>query len=617
MQTLDAECERELCSKANKGLCRYKDGECKYRHTRCHNYDSCLHSKCPLAHASQLSAKQCSHGIRCFKPDCPLNHPEGWSACDDGVQCSHYECNSNHPPARKGKCPDGNLCNTNNCKFLHPNMHPNECSWGIKCRQWVCTKTHPISRTHLCPKEDHCNNDACGYLHPPKYAKLSKPIAAMPLIARNEPIITPHSGREQPEIIELSVAEQNFLGSFGKKILDKIREEEGIKDVKVKDGKLQLSGNSSAIANIKSYLKQTLHEKNVTIKNNLKKYLLLSVKGRLMKRFKKKYSTGISYLEISTNAHLTTNDMITIKNCVAEHDKDERGQQCDIDRNVDQSEDEQKEDDDDNDRKSDISNASSSVTNILNNFKHHHLLCKAIKGLQNYSLHTRSWALTQDEITYILKQPQLRTTQNNKSKVDNQRFQITDYLSGLVRSTPNSVVEIFVDHKNGIWRVKVRGFKDNVNNAISKIQNWLNDNIETEVQLSISKVMAIFLRTKASADIKKMEKTDSIKITIMSAAGRKNGNDEQDDNHDCLKLSGSYSRISSAREKSWDVSKIVSQSLRTRLKELRDSDDCEAIGWIKIYTAIERRETAPKVTISIAGLNEEAVDMLLNNAKML
>ncbi|CAF2873311.1 unnamed protein product [Rotaria sp. Silwood2] len=309
--------------------------------------------------------------------------------------------------------------------------------------------------------------------------------------------------------------------------------------------------------------------------------------------------------------------MITIKNCVAEHDKDERGQQCDIDRNVDQSEDEQKEDDDDNDRKSDISNASSSVTNILNNFKHHHLLCKAIKGLQNYSLHTRSWALTQDEITYILKQPQLRTTQNNKSKVDNQRFQITDYLSGLVRSTPNSVVEIFVDHKNGIWRVKVRGFKDNVNNAISKIQNWLNDNIETEVQLSISKVMAIFLRTKASADIKKMEKTDSIKITIMSAAGRKNGNDEQDDNHDCLKLSGSYSRISSAREKSWDVSKIVSQSLRTRLKELRDSDDCEAIGWIKIYTAIERRETAPKVTISIAGLNEEAVDMLLNNAKML
>ncbi|CAF2647141.1 unnamed protein product [Rotaria sp. Silwood2] len=138
--------------------------------------------------------------------------------------------------------------------------------------------------------------------------------------------------------------------------------------------------------------------------------------------------------------------------------------------------------------------------------------------------------------------------------------------------------------------------------------------------------MAIFLRTKASADIKKMEKTDSIKITIMSAAGRKNGNDEQDDNHDCLKLSGSYSLISFAREKveyfleglfeqekqfpcqSWDVSKIVSQSLRTRLKELRDSDDCESIRWIKIYTAIERRETAPKVTISIVGLNEEAVD---------
>ncbi|CAF4933386.1 unnamed protein product [Rotaria sp. Silwood1] len=347
---------------------------------------------------------------------------------------------------------------------------------------------------------------------------------------------------------------------------------------------------------------------------------------------------------MSTNAFLTANDMITIKNRVDGHDEDERGQQCDSDRNVDQSEDEQEdEDDDEDDRKSDISNVSSTVRDISGNFKRHHnctqkfmqvtlcndsedLLSKAIKELQSYSLHTRSWALTQDEITYLLKQPQLNKPSKIKSKVRKQCFQIKDYLNGLVSSTPNSVVEILIIYKNGIWRVKVRGFKDHVDNAVSKIQNWLNDNIETEVQLSISKVMAVFLRTKASSDIKKMEKIDGIKITIMSAACRKHTNDEQTDNNDCLKLSGSYSRISSARKKvedfleglfeqekqfpcpSWDVSKNISQSLRTCLKKLQDSDDCEAIGWLKTYTATERRDTTPRVTISIVGLNEEAVE---------
>ncbi|CAF5086374.1 unnamed protein product, partial [Rotaria sp. Silwood1] len=134
---------------------------------------------------------------------------------------------------------------------------------------------------------------------------------------------------------------------------------------------------------------------------------------------------------MSTNAFLTANDMITIKNRADGHDQDERGQQCDSDRNVDQSEDEQEdEDDDDDDRKSDISNVSSTVRDISGNFKRRHnftqkfmqvtlcndsedLLSKAIKELQSYSLYTRSWALTQDEITYLLKQPQL----NKPSKI--------------------------------------------------------------------------------------------------------------------------------------------------------------------------------------------------------
>ncbi|CAF2647099.1 unnamed protein product [Rotaria sp. Silwood2] len=461
-----------------------------------------------------------------------------------------------------------------------------------------------------------CNNQACGYLDPPEHAK-------------------------PKELIELSVAQQNFLEFFGTKILNTIRKEQGIDDVKFKDGKLQLSGNSFTITNIKSFLKQTLHEQNVTITNNLKKYLQLSVKGRLMKKFLEKYSVGISYFETSTNASLTANDMITNKNLVYVHGEDQREQQYVSDRNVNQSEDEQEEDEDDT--KSDISNTSSNVTTDSGNFKRcrnfaqkfvqvtlcndsEDLLSKAIKELQGYSLYTQSWALTQDEITYILKQPQQGKSSHKNTKLRNQIIHIKYYLSGLIRSTPNSVVEICIIYKSGVWRVKVRGFKNHVNNAVSRIKNSLNDNVETEVQLPISKTMAIFLRIKASSDIKKLEKTHCIKIKIVSTSGRKHVSDEQEDDNDCLKLSGSDSRISSAREKvedfleglfeqekhfpchSWDVSKNVTKILRTRLKKLQDSDDCEAIGWIKIYTATERRDTTPRVTISIVGLNEEAVD---------
>ncbi|CAF2647112.1 unnamed protein product [Rotaria sp. Silwood2] len=499
-------------------------------------------------------------------------------------------------------------------------MYVDECSWGIKCRKWACTKIHPVDRTRLCPNEDHCNNHACKYLHPREHA-------------------------ETKEVIELSVAQQNFLEFFGNKILNTIRKEQGINDVKVKDGKLQLSGNSSTITNIKSYLQQTLHEQNVTITNNLKKYLQLSAKGRLMKRFLEKYSIGISYFETSTNASLTANDMITKKDLVYVRGEDEREQQYDSDRNVNQSEDEQEEEeeDDDDDSKSDISNTSSNVTTRSGNFKRHRnfaekfvqvtlcndsedLLSKAIKELQSYSLYTQSWALTQDEITYILKQPQQGKPSHKNTKLRDQSFHIKYYLIGLVLSTPNSLVQIIVDYKNGIWRVKLRGFKDHVNNAVSRIKNSLNDTVETEVQLPISKTMAIFLRIKASSDIKKLEKTHCIKIKVISTSGQEHVNDEENDDNNCLKLSGSKSHIESAQvqvenfldslseqEKhfpcnSWDISKNIAQIIRTRLKKLQDSHDCEAIGWMKFYTPTEKRDTTPKVTISIVGLNEEAVD---------
>ncbi|CAF3749212.1 unnamed protein product, partial [Rotaria sordida] len=336
-----------------------------------------------------------------------------------------------------------------------------------------------------------CLNDIQDYLHPLQHAEPSKPIGAMPLVAYNNPNIFPGSTEKRPrEVIELSIAEQNFLEYFGDKILDKIRKEQGIEDVKVKDGKLQLSGNSLTITTIKSYLKQVLHEQNVIIPNSLKKYLQLSAKGCLMKRFLQKYSLGISYLEISTNPSLNTNDIITIKNRANDHDKYEREKQYDSDRDMDQSE-----DDDDDNRKNDVSNTLSNVANISSNLKHcrlyaqkfiqltlcndsKDLLSKAIKELKSYNLYTQLWTLTQDEITYILKQPQPTKPSKNNTKIGNQCFQIKFFLINLIRSTRNSIVEIFVDYKNGFWRVKVRGFKNHVNNAMSKIKNWLNDNIE-------------------------------------------------------------------------------------------------------------------------------------------
>ncbi|CAF1617501.1 unnamed protein product [Rotaria sp. Silwood1] len=522
-------------------------------------------------------------------------------------------------------------------------MSADECLWGTKCQKWDFEKSHSSGRLQLCSNKDYSNNETCGYLHPPKYAK--SPVT-IPLLSYNKLNVIPDSAKEQSEMIELSAAKQNFLESLGKKILDKILKEEGIKNVKLNNGKIELSGNSSAIINVKSYLQQTLHEQNVMITNNLKKYLLLSAKGRLMKRFLQKYSVGISYSEILAGPLSTANDMITIKN---RHDADERRNQYDNDHNMNQSEDEQEdEDSDDDDRKSTISNTSSNFTNISSNSKHRRnfsqkfikvtlcndledLLSEAIKELQSYILYTRSWPLRQDEIAYILKQSKL--SKPFKKRVRNQCFYIKSYLSGLVQSTPNSIVTIFVNHKNGAQRVKVRGFKDHVNNAVSKIQNWLNDNVETEVQLPISKVMSIFLRTKASSDIKKMEKTDHIKITIISTAYRKHVDHEQDDDTNCLKLSGSYSHISFAREKvedfleslfeqekqfschSWDISKNVSQSLRIRLKELQNSDDCGAIGWLKTYTATERQDITPQVTISIVGLNEEAVENVIEQCQ--
>lgn len=306
----------------------------------------------------------------------------------------------------------------------------------------------------------------------------------------------------------------------------------------------------------------------------------------------------------------------------------------------------QSDDDDDDDRKSDISDASSNFTTVSHTNKRHRdhaptfipvtlcsdaedVLSKAVQELSGYSLSTESWAITNDEVTSILKQQGLEKTSDPKKKppVHEQSYQIKAFLLGLVRSNTSCVVQIFLNFKKGTWALRVKGFKDHAKSAMSKIKTWLNDHVETELQLPISKVMAVFLKTKASSDINKLEKTHCIKIVILSRPSRKHLNEEQaEDGHDCLKLAGSTSRIHPAQQHvedfleslcetekqfpcpSWDISRNISRVMHERLRKIQSSDDSDAIGWIASYTAIERRETNPKITLSIVGLNEEAVD---------
>ncbi|CAF4156697.1 unnamed protein product, partial [Rotaria sordida] len=295
--------------------------------------------------------------------------------------------------------------------------------------------------------------------------------------------------------IELSGAARNFLASFQNKILDTICKQSGIKDTTLKNGKLQLVGNQSAITNIQSYLKQLLPEQDITIANKLKKYLQSCSKGLLLKNFVQKYRVGIFYHEISTDASVTTNNN--------ENDSDQ-------DEN-------QSEDDENDDSKSSSSRASSTAKSACGDAKRSHVcvkkyiriaLCsdskdslyKAIKELESYNLRTQSWTLTQEEISYILKQPQQGKPPQKNTTFRNQCSQIKRYLLRLVQALSNITVQI------------------------------------------------------------------------------------------------------------WDHSRNIAQNIRPRLTAIQNSDDCEAIGWIKVYTATERRETTPKITVSIVGLNEEAIN---------
>ena len=206
-----AQDKRPLCRNANKGICREKSNECKYRHQRCMNYESCTNSKCELAHAKEdiltqdkgnlhahessrtrsdssssvssllsmtsiqstyTRSKLCFHGVNCFNVNCIFNHPNEWNPCIDGEKCENYECTANHPPKRKAKCSYGSRCKVSNCKFVHPKTRVKECYLCAKCKKWDCPNIHPRTRDRPCPDKENCTNLTCLYLHPPERAKL-------------------------------------------------------------------------------------------------------------------------------------------------------------------------------------------------------------------------------------------------------------------------------------------------------------------------------------------------------------------------------------------------------------------------------------------------------------
>ncbi|CAF4499155.1 unnamed protein product [Rotaria socialis] len=519
------------------------------------------HSDDDESHAPKSAApKTCLNGIRCLNADCPFQHPDGWNDCANGVKCTNYDCICSHPPRRPAKCRYENSCKNNKYKFLHPNR-----------------STHNV--------------------HAP-------------------------AEKETAKIIELSDAAHNFLKFFGEKILDNIRKEQGIKEANFNDGKLQLSGKSSSIRNIESSLENTLHQQNVTIPNNLWIYLQLLAKASLWQKFLQKYHVGYSFIQTAANA----------------------------DQAEDDQEEEEEEDADWDDSKSDVSNAPSHVSAIAGNDQKRlnpnqkfvqvticsdskDLLSKATNELRSYSLFTTSWILTQNEIAFILNQAQKGKPSQGAITFHKQTTQTKSYLISTVRSIQNSITSIFVVYKAGVWRVRVRGFQLYVNKAVSKIKTHLNDAVETEVQIPISRAMAMFLRTKGSSDIQKLERGNSVKIAIVSKKRRQDVNDEQDDDKNCLKITGSNSRIDSGKmsvenfleslseqEKhfdcdSWDASKAINQIILERVKKIQDSHDYEAVGLIKFYTTIERRETSPKVTVSVVGINEEAADSVVQQCQ--
>ena len=114
---------------------------------------------------NKRSNKPCASQSKCWKFDCPYQHPSGWSACMNEDECEDFYCKSNHPYSRTRPCLSGKNCWNLECSFLHPSDWK-PCQDGVSCCDFYCTKNHPSGRLSNCPSRNNCRNIDCDYLHP-------------------------------------------------------------------------------------------------------------------------------------------------------------------------------------------------------------------------------------------------------------------------------------------------------------------------------------------------------------------------------------------------------------------------------------------------------------------
>jgi hypothetical protein len=143
-----------------------------------------------------------------------------------------------------------------------------------------------------------------------------------------------------------------------------------------------------------------------------------------------------------------------------------------------------------------------------------------------------------------LKQQQRGKSQPINHSVLDRCSQIKSYLA---QSMQNDFVDIFVYYESGMWRVQLRGLNKHLHSAMSKVKDYLNNVVETEVHISISKTMGFFLRTKGLSNIKRLGKTYKVKISIIAPTRHQHMNDEQDNITERINLIGFMSNISRAR----------------------------------------------------------------------
>ncbi|CAF4021667.1 unnamed protein product [Adineta steineri] len=258
-------------------------------------------------------------------------------------------------------------------------------------------------------------------------------------------------------------------------------------------------------------------------------------------------------------------------------------------------------------------------------------LSDAIVELQSYSFCRESWTLTEEEVRFILKQQQHGKPMKNYMPIKVQSKEITFYL---LHSAKNPFIHMFIHYTRGMWNVRVSGFKSDVRNAVFKIKNYFNDIVQTEVQIPISNTMAFFLKKKASSDIDRLQNIHNIKITRFPSSQHARNTNGYDNDNRCLKLIGPVARINLAQTEvqnyvenlseqeqdfpcdSWDISNSISQNIVKVLTKIRDSDDYEAVGFVKFHNSpIERNQTTPKVTITLVALNEEIADDVIQQCK--